>query len=52
MVDGGGVEVRFNSDLYHIFGMVDVGGVEVRLILTSTTFLVCRRGRGRGENEI
>ena len=28
-----------NSDLYHIFGVVDVGGVEVRLILTSTTFL-------------
>ena len=60
MVDGGGVEVRFNSDLYHIFGMVDVGGVEVRLILTSTTFLQNSSHLypshiyhgGRGENEI
>ena len=28
-----------NFDIYHIFSVVDVGGVEVRLILTSTTCL-------------
>ena len=30
MVDVGRVEVRLNYHLYHIFSVVDVGGVEVR----------------------
>ena len=40
MVHVGGVEVIMKSDLYHIFGVVDVGEVEVRFkSLTCTTFL-------------
>ena len=30
MVDVGGVEVIMIFDIYHIFSVVDVGGVEVR----------------------